>query len=336
MKTMTRYLLLLVVAIIVTLGACSPMPLLSDLQSATRNNALDPGGSGASLGRVWTKLTSTPMATARGYFSTTVFNNAIYVLGGSDEGGASQYKDFYSFDGTTWTARGNPTTAGGNGVVLALHDSYIHAFGGTAASIPSNVTEQYSTSIWSNAAFTGMNMRATSAGLRYNSIVYLICGKSAVGSYWSDMTYVPDAIAVMTSIPSNLGNLSGHQAVVFNNKIYVIGGTTDGNSGTATAKVSTSTGGAFSQVNVAPFSARTDFALATNGTTMYVIGGKNTSNVDLNDVWSTTDGTNWTQITTSAAFSARHGMRVEYLGGKLYLIGGIIGSTATGEVWVSQ
>ncbi len=341
MKPLTGISLTFVAAIVVALEACSPMPGLGDLKSATRSNSLDPGGTNpVTLGRVWT-TTSAPMTQARAYFGSTVFGSppAIFVLGGSgDPTGVASYKDFSSFDGTTWTPLGNPGAAGGKGVVLAMYGTFLNAFGGTAAMIPIANTEQYSAMIWSPSPITS-TVRSTSAGLRYGTSVYLIGGQvsSITPLYTSDMDYFTDGIPTINMVTNDgLGQIDGHQAVVFLNKIFVIGGT-DGT--TVNAKVSTSTGGAFTQlVNAAPFGPRTDFALAANSATMYLIGGKNASGTALNDVWITTDGTNWTQLTINPPFTPRFGMRAEFLNGKLYLMGGIIGSgsNATNEVWVSQ
>ena len=54
----------------------------------------------------------------------------------------------------------------------------------------------------------------------------------------------------------------------------------------------------------------------------WVVGGMDGSNNYLNDVWSTSDGSNWTQVTSSAGYSGRYRHKVTVLDGKLYLIGG--------------
>jgi hypothetical protein len=59
----------------------------------------------------------------------------------------------------------------------------------------------------------------------------------------------------------------------------------------------------------------------------------------LNDVWSSADGQNWTPVTSGAAWSARGGPATLVLNGKLFLIGGVAGSsvspTALNDVWSS-
>ena len=47
----------------------------------------------------------------------------------------------------------------------------------------------------------------------------------------------------------------------------------------------------------------------------------------LNDVWASTDGSQWEQITANASWSARSGARLVVFGGKLFLVAGEVGFT---------
>ena len=77
---------------------------------------------------------------------------------------------------------------------------------------------------------------------------------------------------------------------------------------------------------------------------MWVIGGETGTDVFVNDVWSSSDGVNWTQATSSANFTARGGHSVVPFNGELWLIaGGDIGhtdgaasGTLTDEIWRSS
>src|ERR1019366_2572934 len=102
-------------------------------------------------------------------------------------------------------------------------------------------------------------------------------------------------------------------AVTFNNNIWVIGG--EGNSGSLFNDVwSTTSGNAntWSQVtSSAQFSARLGHTAVvmpdpTNGgqSTMWVIAGGSTSGI-VNDVWKSTNGSTWTEVTANAPFAAR-------------------------------
>ena len=74
---------------------------------------------------------------------------------------------------------------------------------------------------------------------------------------------------------------------------------------------------------------------------MWVIGGLNASNNYLNDVWSTSDGSNWTQVSSSAGFSGRYRHKITVLNGKMWVMGGYTaGSTcingSVSDVWSSS
>lgn len=141
-----------------------------------------------------------------------------------------------------------------------------------------------------------------------------------------------------------------HTSVVFNNKMWVIGGYNgDGtlNGGTDFFNdVWSSTDGinwTLETANAA-FSARYDHTSVVFDNKLWVIGGKaydapgrasNAPFKDLNDVWSSTDGVNWTQVTASAPFSIRGGHTLNIHNGKLYLISGGFNSFGTEEIWSS-
>jgi len=85
-----------------------------------------------------------------------------------------------------------------------------------------------------------------------------------------------------------------------------------------------------------PFSSRMHFGAAVFNGKMWVIGGLSygfpNSGPLMNDVWSSTDGVNWTQETANAAFSARYGHEVVTYNGKMWLIGGYEGAELN-DVW---
>lgn len=139
-----------------------------------------------------------------------------------------------------------------------------------------------------------------------------------------------------------------HTSVVFNNKIWVIGGYNgDGtlNGGTDFFNDIWSSVDGISwtlETANAGFSARYDHSSVVFDNKLWVIGGKafdvpgrasNAPFEDLNDVWSSTDGVNWTQVTANAPFSIRGGHTLDVLNGKLYLISGGFNSFGTEEIW---
>lgn len=139
-----------------------------------------------------------------------------------------------------------------------------------------------------------------------------------------------------------------HTSVVFNNKIWVIGGY-DGN-GVINGGVdfynevwSSSDGVSWTlETNAPGFIPRYDHASIVFDNKIWVIGGKgfdvpgraaNAPFEELNDVWNSLDGVNWTQVTDDAPFDACGGHTLNELNGKIYLISGGYNSFGTEDVW---
>ncbi len=118
---------------------------------------------------------------------------------------------------------------------------------------------------------------------------------------------------------------SGHTSLVYDNKMWVIGGdykndvwySTDGINWTqATAN--------------APWSKRFGHTSLIYDNKMWVIGGDYK-----NDVWYSTDGINWTRVTKTAPWSRRFGYTSLVYDNKMWVIGGWDGTTHRNDVWYS-
>ena len=96
-------------------------------------------------------------------------------------------------------------------------------------------------------------------------------------------------------------------------------------------------------LNEAEFSARRDHSSVVHANKIWVIGGLATDesigdNTRVNDVWSSTDGTNWTEATPAAGFSARRNHSSVVYKENIWVIGGISNvsaSTRLNDVWSS-
>lgn len=142
--------------------------------------------------------------------------------------------------------------------------------------------------------------------------------------------YDPSRWVTVTPSASFSGR-EGHASVVFNDRIWVIGGY---NGAAALSDVWYSSDGAnWTQATPAAFPVRAHHtALSFNGR-LWVIGGSNGG--ALSDVWYSSDGANWTQATAAAAFGGRflHGSAV-FLG-KMWLTAGQTIASDFGDVWSS-
>lgn len=124
----------------------------------------------------------------------------------------------------------------------------------------------------------------------------------------------------------------GHRVIVFNNKLWLIGGS-DATSGILQDDAWSSTDGInwvqeTDEANMHSY----DEVLVVFNNKVWKIGTVSRANGAKNDIWSTTDFITWTQENPSAAFSARRGHAVVAYNNQLWLLGGGVAN----EVWSSN
>lgn len=156
--------------------------------------------------------------------------------------------------------------------------------------------------------------------------------------------------ATLTSTPGPLGWVEATASaafgermfsgsLVYNNKMWLIGGGTDCSiQGGVKADVwSSSNGVTWSQaVTNTPFGTRWSMGAVVFNNQMWLIGGIVTGGYG-NDVWSSTDGVHWTQVLTAAPFAARQSFGCVVFNNKIWVIGGDnnLGLGALSDVWSS-
>jgi hypothetical protein len=129
-----------------------------------------------------------------------------------------------------------------------------------------------------------------------------------------------------------------HDAIVFDDSLYVMGGTTGGLSLSNVWSTSDSTGTSWTDLGDAPWSGRLNFGTSVfsdGSDKLWVFGGSTSTGIK-NDVWSTTDGANWVQESASASWGTRYSHQVLTYDDKLYLLGGFASSENVNDVWVSS
>ena len=240
------------------------------------------------------------------------FNNKFYAFGtqGVNTG------TFSSNDGITWTS---VTATDNNATAVPVAERQTAVFG-------------FKNKIW----LIGGHVPAVGFNFSYvtNSV-----WSSSDGATW---TATP---RVVTPVNDNIWE--GRErigAAVFQDKLWVIGGNrypAFGNvnsNGVPLNDVWSSTDGAtWTKVTAAAqFTARTNPAVLTHNSKLYVIGGKNASNTLLNEVWTSTDGATWTQVNVATPFTARWGHNVVSFNGNLFLVGGRTADGVQSDLWVSE
>lgn len=120
---------------------------------------------------------------------------------------------------------------------------------------------------------------------------------------------------------------TGQGITNYRNNLYAISGDTFNSftAGGSTAVVQEITPGA-------TFSQRTGAMGAGLGGNLYIMGGFDGTNY-LNDVWTSTNGVSWSQVTSSAPWGKRSEGKAIVFNGILYIMGGFNGTSALGDVW---
>ncbi|MCE9613302.1 MAG: FG-GAP-like repeat-containing protein [Lentisphaerae bacterium] len=144
---------------------------------------------------------------------------------------------------------------------------------------------------------------------------------------------------LVTNAP-DWGPRNGAGALVFNERMWLIGGHKHNSLATTYADVWSSVNGrnwTLVSSNAAS-GPRELFGQAVLGERMWVMGGVSDGGRMLNDVWSSADGVAWVQASSNAAWSARNEPAVLAHDGKLWLMGGQAAGGANpfhDDVWFS-
>ncbi|NCO10885.1 hypothetical protein GW930_03200 [Candidatus Saccharibacteria bacterium] len=130
-------------------------------------------------------------------------------------------------------------------------------------------------------------------------------------------------------------------AIVFDNKMWVMGGVAGGAPGYLNDVWYSADGVNWTEATAdAGWSPRSELAVTVFDNKMWVMGGWNAAaapgGVRYNDVWYSSDGVSWTESTSSAAWSARGGAKVETFGSKMWLVGGSSGAVTYSDAWYSS
>jgi leucine-zipper-like transcriptional regulator 1 len=156
-----------------------------------------------------------------------------------------------------------------------------------------------------------------------NSTLYLMTTFfSRDGLKWSAGTY-----------GTGMNKRTGHSSVVYDNKMWMIGGW-DGTNRLADVWQTSNGYNWIQATSSASFGQRNMHSSVTYNNRMWVIGGNSASSY-LADVWYSTDGATWTRATANAAFGPRTMAGAAVFAGKMWIIGGYSGSGYLKDAWSS-
>lgn len=148
--------------------------------------------------------------------------------------------------------------------------------------------------------------------------------------------------ADLTLATLELPYMGGPEVLVFDGRLFAVGGYTGRNEGGGNDVWVSDDGRHWAQLtDSAEFPERKDFAMAVFDNKLWLTGGYGADefgfyNEELNDVWYSADGLQWTQA-AAPPFVSRTRANLVNFNGKLWLIGGYEGTvTPLAEVWSSS
>jgi N-acetylneuraminic acid mutarotase len=244
-------------------------------------------------GADWSLATAEAAFVGRKHHASVVFNDKLWVIGGAYVESASYYKDrndvWYSNDGASW--------------VLATAE----------------------------AGFSG---RSGHSVVAFNNKMFLIGGASFESGGFvdrlNDVWSSPDGISWTQEVSSApFSTRAAHTCVVYNNKIWVIGGF-NGFSFLNDVWYSSDGSNWINATNSAAFSGRGGHASVIFHNKLWVIGGDAGSTPFQNDAWSSNDGVIWTREAYTGFLGRRYHSSVA--SNEIRVIGGYTDSDKN-DVW---
>ena len=247
--------------------------------------------------------------------------------------------------GSQWTKVGNFPTTGSNALnwtpeghtVIVHNNQFIMTNSGEVFTSSNGTTWTRSYDFYSNRQVS----HYLCSTVLFNNTIYNIGGVREIGP--DNWTLSPPLVSYSTNggiwtTPSVTGLTNGiqdHTSVVFNGAIYTMGGSTA--TSLETNAVWKSTDGITWSGQITPsWSARSGHASVVYNNKIFVMGGcYNNGDSEARDVWSTTNGTSWTQETSLAEWTGRNSHTVNVNSKGMWLVAGNDGLCKK-DVWFSR
>lgn len=273
----------------------------------------------------------------RSTFQAVEFDGKMWLIGGySGYSAIGSFSDvWYSTDGHHWTlATDNPGWSGREQHAVVAHEDKLWVIGGWGTSALSDVWSSPDGVNWTqetaNADF-GNLYRA--AAVSFNNKLWVLGGVDG-SSYLKEVWSSSDGVNWTQEANPTWSARAFHEAIVFDGKIWVMGGSSNNGSTLYRDVWSTTNGSTWTQVtNSANWTARETFTLAVLDNKMWVMGGWDGARKS--DVWSSTNGSTWTQVDAAADWVGRSYHEAVGYDGKLWVMGGHDGSSSRNDVWSS-
>ena len=188
--------------------------------------------------------------------------------------------------------------------------------------------------------------RTLPMGVGFQGKLWIFGGINSAGVPQNDIWSSVDGLAWVNNGTAAWFPRGGASVIVFNNTLYLMGGTTGVGSGNIVFGDvwSTPDGINWTQISAAAFGPRFSFGVTASSSLMYIAGGtagpasNGAGNTFYSDVWSSPDGVSWTQCAKEAPWVARSNLGFFWMGTKLTVVGGQLSDPfhfATSDCWTS-
>jgi len=268
------------------------------------------------------------------------FQDKIWVMGGLGTGGF--YDDVWSStDGVTWQEEVADAPWGARmRIAGTVFDGKMWIVGGVTGYSSGEKSDVWSSSDginWTEVTPDGgFGPRFEHYVVAHDNKLWVFAGRDYANSPGPQSTWSsPDGINWTQESPDAGRNISG-RALTYDGRIWHLGG--------FAARASWTTNGVdwTDATTDAAFGERVYPTVAVHDGKMWLISGSDNlinQMTELPDIWSSTDGANWTRVSNNAGFTAvAFGQAVSHQG-KLWLLGGGGGfgsNFTTNDVWVLE
>ncbi|HPS30990.1 MAG TPA: hypothetical protein PLZ43_12090 [bacterium] len=268
------------------------------------------------------------------------FKNKFYVIGGTAFDGVEEktVADVWtSTDGKTWSLVTETAAIGArNRHRCVVHDNKLWVIGGrdgngtelTDVWFTSNGTDWETDVVPEGGLLAGSNAAVISNGTKL-----FVFGTAPY--FGTPSAYSRDSTGWTVLPTPSYGGDGSFGYAFLNGTMYLAGGIDSAQTATTNSIYYTADGEKW-DVATGAFTARAFAPMININNTLYLIGGNNLT-TRLNDVWTSTDGLNFVQVTGETGFTARSSHAAAASDSKLCIIGGtMVDNSYSSDVWCVQ
>jgi hypothetical protein len=277
------------------------------------------------LGSQWERVGYLPSELAEyPYEHTVIVHNNQFIM-------TNSWEVWTSSNGTNWNWRYDfPYEIDHWRCSTVLFNNTIYNIGGWKETTPDNweiaPVVSYSTNgvNWTTPpSITGLtNGIIQHTSVVFNGAIYTMGGETKIADQTNAVWRSTNGTTWTQQTAPSWGARAGHAGVVYDNKIFVIGGYyNDGNSEYRDVWSSTNGTTWTQETASAAWTGRNDHTVNANSKGMWLVGGNDGS--FKRDVWFSRDGKTWTQVLQNAPFAERASHAAAIKDGYLYIFGGV-------------